>query len=116
MLEVLVGHLNSLQSLDWEIYNIIDVSWWDSVLSSHLLPLRQTLVKLCLTQQSFYDGFADDLEIDFTAYTTLKYLSIDSCFVFSSRSAQDIRRGGGKPLHYRLPSSLESLEVRENQI
>jgi hypothetical protein len=43
-LEALVGNLNSLESLDWEIYNIIDVTWWNSALSFHLLPLSQTLV------------------------------------------------------------------------
>lgn len=106
-----MGHLNELKSLDWEIYNIIDVIEWDSALSSHLLSLRKTLVKLRLAQQAFYHGYANDSEIDFTAYTALKDLSIDSCFVFSSQPARDIRRGGGKPLHYRLPSSLESLEV-----
>ena len=111
VVEVLVGHLNSLQSLDWEIYNVIDVIEWDSALSSHLLSLSKTLVKLRLVQHAFYQGFANDSEIDFTAYTALKDLSIDSCFVFSSKPARDIRQGGGKPLHYRLPSLLETLEV-----
>ncbi len=111
VLEALVEHLNSLQSLDLEIYNIIDVIEWDSALSSHLLPLSQTLVRLCLVQQSFYHGFANDSGIDFAAYKALKHRIIDSRFVFSSQASRDIRRDGGKPFHYRLPSSLEYLEV-----
>jgi hypothetical protein len=111
VVEAIVGHLNSLQSLDWEIYNVIDVIEWDSALSSHLLPMSKTLVKLHLVQHAFYQGFANDSEIDFTAYTVLKDLSIDSCFVFSSKPARDIPQAGGKPLHYRLLLCLESLEV-----